>query len=93
MAQQAPLEIVTMGANGPRIHALLAPLAEAGHFGLHAANDLEHAMGLARNALGEQGGVVLLAGGAQLRRLQRLRCARPPLRTAGRLRPGGDQRD
>ncbi|ATS52466.1 UDP-N-acetylmuramoyl-L-alanine--D-glutamate ligase [Xanthomonas citri pv. fuscans CFBP 6996] len=64
MAQQAPLEIVTMGANGPRIHALLAPLAEAGHFGLHAANDLEHAMGLARNALGEQGGVVLLSPGA-----------------------------
>ncbi|WP_017168918.1 glutamate ligase domain-containing protein, partial [Xanthomonas phaseoli] len=64
MAQQAPLEIVTMGANGPRIHALLAPLAEAGRFGLHAANDLEHAMGLARAALGEQGGVVLLSPGA-----------------------------
>lgn len=63
MAHHAPLEIVTMGANGPRIHALLAPLAEAGRFGLHAANDLEHAMQLARDALGEQGGVVLLSPG------------------------------
>lgn len=64
MAQQAPLEIVTMAANGPRIHALLAPLADAGRFGLHAANDLEHAMQLARDALGGQGGVVLLSPGA-----------------------------
>ncbi|WP_372361038.1 UDP-N-acetylmuramoyl-L-alanine--D-glutamate ligase [Xanthomonas sp. NCPPB 1325] len=64
MAQQAPLEIVTMGANGPRIHALLAPLAATGRFGLHAAADLEHAMQLARDALGEQGGVVLLSPGA-----------------------------
>ncbi|WAH65801.1 UDP-N-acetylmuramoyl-L-alanine--D-glutamate ligase [Xanthomonas hortorum] len=64
MAHHAPLEIVTMGANGPRIHALLAPLAEAGRFSLHAANDLEHAMQLARDALGEQGGVVLLSPGA-----------------------------
>ncbi|MGS0642642.1 UDP-N-acetylmuramoyl-L-alanine--D-glutamate ligase [Xanthomonas oryzae] len=64
MAQQAPLEIITMGANGPRIHALLAPLADAGRFGLHAANDLEHAMQLARDALGGQGGVVLLSPGA-----------------------------
>ncbi|AMJ57283.1 MULTISPECIES: UDP-N-acetylmuramoyl-L-alanine--D-glutamate ligase [Stenotrophomonas] len=60
----APVEIVTMGANGPRINALLAPLAEAGGFGLHAATDLPHAVELARAALGEQGGVVLLSPGA-----------------------------
>ncbi|MBF9174039.1 UDP-N-acetylmuramoyl-L-alanine--D-glutamate ligase [Xanthomonas campestris pv. campestris] len=64
MAQQAPLEIVTMGANGPRIHALLAPLAQSAGFGLHAADDLAHAMQLARSALGAQGGVVLLSPGA-----------------------------
>ena len=59
-----PLEVVTMGGNGPRIHALLQPLANAGRFGLHAANDLAEAMQLARGALGEQGGVVLLSPGA-----------------------------
>lgn len=64
MAQQAPLEIVTMGANGPRIHALLAPLAQSAGFGLHAADDLAHAMQLARSALGAQGGVLLLSPGA-----------------------------
>ncbi|MGV8959591.1 MAG: UDP-N-acetylmuramoyl-L-alanine--D-glutamate ligase [Stenotrophomonas sp.] len=59
-----PVEIVTMGANGPRIHALLTPLAEAGRFGLHAAADLPQAVQLARAALGGQGGVVLLSPGA-----------------------------
>jgi len=59
-----PVEIVTMGANGPRIHALLQPLAEAGRFGLHAAGDLDEAVRLACSALGEQGGVVLLSPGA-----------------------------
>lgn len=59
-----PVEIVTMGANGPRIHALLQPLAEAGRFGLHAAGDLDEAMRIARDALGGQGGVVLLSPGA-----------------------------
>lgn len=59
-----PVEIVTMGANGPRIHALLQPLADAGRFGLHAARDLEEAVRLARTALGEQGGVVLMSPGA-----------------------------
>ena len=63
MQQQAPLEIITMGANGPRINALLAPIAP-GRFGLHAAADLAQAMQLARQALGEQGGVVLLSPGA-----------------------------
>lgn len=59
-----PVEIVTMGSNGPRIHAMLQPLADAGRFGLHAAGDLAEAMALARTALGAQGGVVLLSPGA-----------------------------
>jgi UDP-N-acetylmuramoylalanine--D-glutamate ligase len=59
-----PVEIVTMGANGPRIHALLQPLADAGRFGLHAAADLPEAMRLAQAALGGEGGVVLLSPGA-----------------------------
>ncbi|EWS78385.1 UDP-N-acetylmuramoyl-L-alanine--D-glutamate ligase [Xylella taiwanensis] len=63
MVQRAPLEIITMGANGPHIHALLAPLA-AGRFGLHAAVDLPQAIALARAALGAQGGVLLLSPGA-----------------------------
>ncbi len=64
MRSNAPVEIVTMGANGPRINALLQPLAEAGGFGLHAAGDLPHAVELARAALGGLGGVVLLSPGA-----------------------------
>ncbi len=64
MADDAPLEIVTMGANGPRIHELLAPVATARGFGLHAAADLPAAVATARAALGEQGGVVLLSPGA-----------------------------
>ncbi|MFG3447270.1 MULTISPECIES: UDP-N-acetylmuramoyl-L-alanine--D-glutamate ligase [unclassified Stenotrophomonas] len=59
-----PVEIVTMGANGPRIHALLQPLADAGRFGLHAAGDLDEAVRLAQAALGGQGGVVLMSPGA-----------------------------
>ncbi|HEY0333459.1 MAG TPA: cyanophycin synthetase, partial [Stenotrophomonas sp.] len=59
-----PLEIVTMGANGPRIHDLLAPLAAQGRFGLHDAADLPQAVALACNALGDAGGVVLLSPGA-----------------------------
>ncbi len=59
-----PVEIITMGANGPRIHALLQPLGDAGRFGLHAAADLAEAMQLARTALGGQGGVVLMSPGA-----------------------------
>lgn len=59
-----PVEIVTMGGNGPRINALLRPLADAGRFGLHAAADLPQAVELARAALGAQGGVVVLSPGA-----------------------------
>jgi len=65
MAQDAPpVAIVTLGANGPRIHELLAPLAAQGRFGLHAATDLAQALALARAALGDAGGVVLLSPGA-----------------------------
>ncbi|KAB7770207.1 Mur ligase family protein, partial [Xanthomonas maliensis] len=65
MAQDVPpVAIVTMGSNGPRIHAMLAPLAAAGRFDLYAADDLAEAMAQARTALGEQGGVVLLSPGA-----------------------------
>jgi UDP-N-acetylmuramoylalanine--D-glutamate ligase len=64
MRDNAPVEIVTMGSNGPRIHALLQPLADEGRFGLHAASDLPHAVELARAALGAEGGVVLLSPGA-----------------------------
>ena len=63
MQVKAPLAIITMGANGPRIHALLQPLA-GGQFELQAAQDLEQAMAMARQALGAQGGVVLLSPGA-----------------------------
>jgi len=64
MRARAPAAIVTMGQNGPRIHALLAPLAAQGRFGLHAAQDLPEAVALARQALGEVGGVLLLSPGA-----------------------------
>ncbi len=63
MRAKAPHCIVTMGANGPRIHALLAPLAEEGRFGLHAAKDLAEAVALGREALQGQG-VLLLSPGA-----------------------------
>jgi UDP-N-acetylmuramoylalanine--D-glutamate ligase len=63
MRTQAPRAIVTMGQNGPRIHDLLAPVAAAGGFALHAAGDLAEAMDKARAALPE-GGVVLLSPGA-----------------------------
>ena len=60
---QAPAAVVTMGANGPRIHDLLAPLAEAGLFRLGAADGLADAVAQARRILGA-GGVVLLSPGA-----------------------------
>ncbi|MCC8363916.1 UDP-N-acetylmuramoyl-L-alanine--D-glutamate ligase [Lysobacter sp. A6] len=63
MRTRAPAAIVTVGQNGPKIHALLAPIAERTGFALHAADDLEHAMRLAREALAGEG-VVLLSPGA-----------------------------
>jgi UDP-N-acetylmuramoyl-L-alanine---L-glutamate ligase len=63
MRQHAPVAIVTMGQNGPRIHALLAPLAATVGFVLDAASDLGDAMHKARAALSGEG-VVLLSPGA-----------------------------
>jgi UDP-N-acetylmuramoylalanine--D-glutamate ligase len=63
MRSQAPAVLVTLGQNGPRIHALLAPLAAAAGFSLQAASDLPDAVARARAALGGEG-VVLLSPGA-----------------------------
>ncbi|MET1162554.1 MAG: UDP-N-acetylmuramoyl-L-alanine--D-glutamate ligase [Pseudoxanthomonas sp.] len=63
MRQGSPEIIVTMGANGPRIHDLLAPLATDGKLRLEAADDLETAVDKARQLLGGSG-VVLLSPGA-----------------------------
>ena len=63
MRTQAPRAIVTLGQNGPRIHALLEPVARAGGFALSSASDLPEAMAQARAALPD-GGVVLLSPGA-----------------------------
>lgn len=63
MHTQAPRAIVTMGQNGPRIHALLEPIAASAGFALQAASDLADAMEKARAALPE-GGVILLSPGA-----------------------------
>jgi UDP-N-acetylmuramoylalanine--D-glutamate ligase len=63
MRQRAPVSIVTMGQNGPRIHDLLAPLAAANGFALDAASDLGDAMHKARAALAGEG-VMLLSPGA-----------------------------
>jgi len=63
MRRHAPLAIVTMGQNGPRIHALLEKVSAHGGFALSAANDLADAMAKARAALGDEG-VILLSPGA-----------------------------
>ena len=63
LGTRAPDAVVTMGANGPRIHQLLSPLAGAGRLRLAAAEDLAGAVARARAMLGP-GGVVLLSPGA-----------------------------
>lgn len=63
MREHAPRAVITMGQNGPRIHALLKPVAAQGGFLLEAAGDLPEAMDRARAAL-PNGGVVLLSPGA-----------------------------
>ena len=63
MRTQAPRAIVTMGQNGPRIHALLKPVAAHAGFALSAASDLADAMAQARGALADDG-VLLLSPGA-----------------------------
>ena len=63
MRERPPAAIITMGANGPRIHELLAPLAATGAFALSAAEDLAAAVAQAQATL-QGGGVVLLSPGA-----------------------------
>ena len=63
MRTQAPRAIVTMGQNGPRIHALLKSVAAHAGFALSAASDLADAMAQARGALADDG-VLLLSPGA-----------------------------
>lgn len=58
-----PLGIVTMGANGPRIHQLLEPLATNGNLVLLSANDLADAARQALEVLDGEG-VILLSPGA-----------------------------
>ena len=63
MHAQAPRAIVTMGQNGPRIRALLEPVAAQAGFALSSASNLADAMAQARDAL-RDGGVILLSPGA-----------------------------
>lgn len=69
VAGHPPQAIVTMGTgvpgqNGPRIHELLAPLAQKGLFRLAAATDLADAVAKAGMLLRSKGGVILLSPGA-----------------------------
>ena len=61
--EHAPIAIITMGQNGPRIFERLATLAADQQFVLQAATDLADAMTKAREAL-PGGGVMLLSPGA-----------------------------
>jgi UDP-N-acetylmuramoylalanine--D-glutamate ligase len=63
MRTSAPLAIITMGQNGPRIFDLLKPVAERASFHLSAAADLADAMRQAQALLSGEG-VVLLSPGA-----------------------------
>jgi UDP-N-acetylmuramoylalanine--D-glutamate ligase len=63
MTRDPPAAVITMGENGPRIHALLVSLAESGKISLQSATDLGDAMAKALVMLPAQG-VVLLSPGA-----------------------------
>ncbi|MEL1263711.1 UDP-N-acetylmuramoyl-L-alanine--D-glutamate ligase [Pseudoxanthomonas putridarboris] len=63
MRTSAPAAIVTMGANGPRIHALLEAVAQDAGVALAAADTLPQALAQAQALLDGQG-VVLLSPGA-----------------------------
>ena len=63
MASQAPAAVITMGDNGPRIHALLSEVATRAGFALMAAPDLAAAVDQARAFLAGEG-VVLMSPGA-----------------------------
>src|SRR5690606_15477420 len=69
MRTDAPAVVVTMGRNGPRIHALLDAVAGEGGFDLRDAPDLAGAVAEARGALAASshaatGDVMLLSPGA-----------------------------
>jgi len=61
--RQAPVAIVTMGQNGPRIHEALAAVAAQSSLRLSAAADMAEAVRQARAALAGDG-VLLLSPGA-----------------------------
>lgn len=67
-ADKRPRHILTMGQNGPAIHALLAPLASKGWFALDAADNLEDAVRKAERAFFDvpatRPRVILLSPGA-----------------------------
>jgi UDP-N-acetylmuramoylalanine--D-glutamate ligase len=63
MRRRPPWAVITMGANGPRIFELLAPIAASGTFLLERADDLADAVDKARARL-RGDGVVLLSPGA-----------------------------
>src|SRR5690606_6256807 len=64
MQAHPPHAAVTMGASGPRIHALLEPVAARTGMHLAAAADLAGAVEAARGLLGADGGVILMSPGA-----------------------------
>lgn len=62
--RQCPARVViTMGQNGPRIHAALMQMADAGVLRVCAANNMADAVALARAELPD-GGTILLSPGA-----------------------------
>ena len=63
MAMEPPAAVVTMGQNGPRVFDKLKPLALGDRFVLAEAGDMEEAVKLGLQALG-QNGVLLLSPGA-----------------------------
>ena len=63
MRKSAPVAIITMGQNGPRINELLKPVAHDVGFVLSAATDLADAMRQAQTVLAGDG-VMLLSPGA-----------------------------
>ena len=63
MREKPAHAVITMGQNGPRIHAALQDLANEGILQLHAAQDMAEAVAIARVSLA-QGGTILLSPGA-----------------------------
>ncbi|PJJ97236.1 UDP-N-acetylmuramoyl-L-alanine--D-glutamate ligase [Lysobacteraceae bacterium NML91-0213] len=61
---QPPRAVVTMGQNGPRIHAALQASAADAGFVLREAADLDTAVAAATAVAGMEGGVLLLSPGA-----------------------------